>query len=392
MAHGLPALYEMPMREIDISQVDVLFADGSYPIEMLLYYRHGLASRSVHEAVKFLSWAFRPLFGEYTRGVIRFNGYSEQECITEECREGEFDAGATHENLYEKYRRSNPSSMKKLFHIKILHYKNGTVLIPKLNHLAGDGYSYFYFLSALAAVSRGHRIPFRKHLIRYLVMPHHTRTRLREFTFRDDVPQPLPDDRVYTIEIEKIAKQDVQTSIEEVTSRHDLRISSNDILSAMAVKKAVQVQSNSFGEQVRLSMPIDVRRVILEYGRKFCGNGIMLKAMTFETQKIVDSSVEDVAAAIRQSMPEVTRASFVDYLKELESTIAEKRFDRLKPFEPARGCLVTNISRLPLDKLDFGTGRPDLVFPLTIEQNSVAILSENDNFVLRFAFGQVPAV
>jgi NRPS condensation-like uncharacterized protein len=374
------------MPDIDISQVDVLFADGSYPIEMLLYYRNGLASRSVREALKFLSQAFWPLFGEYTRGVIRFDGYSEQECVAEERREGEFNSGATHASLYEKYRRSNPSSMKKLFHIKILHYTNGTVLIPKLNHLAGDGYSYFYFLSALAAVSRGRKVPFRKHLIRYLIRPHHGRTRPREFSFREDVPKPLPDDREYTIEFEKISKQDVQSSIAEVTSKHDLRISSNDILSAMALKKAVQVQSNSFGEQVRLSMPIDVRRVIPEYGRRYFGNGIMLKAMTLETLKVSDSPVEETAAAIRRSMPAVTRESFLEYLKELETLVADRRYESLRPFEPEFGCLVTNISRLPLDKLDFGTGRPDLVFPLTIEQNSVAILSENDNFVLRFAF------
>lgn len=374
------------MPDIDISQVDVLFAEGSYPIEMLLYYRNGLASPSVREALKFLSQAFWPLFGEYTRGVIRFDGYSEKECVAEERREGEFDSGATHARLYEKYRRSNPAGMKKLFHIKILHYTNGTVLIPKLNHLAGDGYSYFYFLSALAAVSRGRRIPFRNQLIRHLVRPHHGRTRLREFFFREDVPKPLPDDREYSIEFEKISKQDVQSSIADVTSRHDLRISSNDILSAMALKKAVQVQSNSFGEQVRLSMPIDVRRVIPEYGRRFFGNGIMLKAMTLETQKVSDSPVEETAAAIRRSMPAVTRKSFLEYLKELETLVADRRYESLRPFEPEFGCLVTNISRLPLDKLDFGTGRPDLVFPLTIEQNSVAILSENDNFVLRFAF------
>jgi hypothetical protein len=193
------------MPELDISQVDVLFADGSYPIEML-------------------------------------------------------------------------------------QYENGTVLIPKMNHLAGDGYSYFYFLSALAAVSRGRRIPFRKHLVRYLLKPHHGRTRLREFTFREDVPRPLPDDPVYTIEIEKIAKQDVQSSIEEVASKFDLRISANDVLSSMALKKTLKLQKELFGDQIELTMPIDVRRRVPEYGHKFFRNGIMLKTVTFETQKIVDSS------------------------------------------------------------------------------------------------------
>jgi len=272
------------MPEIDISQVDVLFADGSYPIEMMLYYRNGLASRSVRAALKTLSRAFWPLFGEYTRGIIHFERYSDEDCFAEERRAGEFDIGDTHANLYEDHRSANPPKMKKLFHVKILQYENGTVLIPKLNHLAGDGYSYFYFLSALAAVSRSIRIPLRKYLIRHFVKPHHGRTRLGEFMFREDLPQPLQDDRVFSIELEKVAKQDVQTSIEEVASKIDLRISSNDVLSAIAIKKAVKLQKKLFGDHVQLTIPIDVRRQIPEYGRKFFGNGIMLKTITFETQ------------------------------------------------------------------------------------------------------------
>ena len=376
------------MPEIDISQVDTLFADGSYPIEMLLYYRNGLAARGIRVALRSLSQAFWPLFGEYSRGIIRFEGYSEQDSFLEERVEEEFDTGATHTKLYESYRRANPAGMKKLFHVKILHYENGTVLIPKLNHLAGDGYSYFYFLSALAAVSRGGRIPFRKHLVRYLIKPHHGRTRPREFTFREDVPRPSPDDCVYSIELEKIAKQDVHSTVEDVASRLDMRISANDILSSMALKKTLKLQKELFGDQVQLTLPIDVRRRVPEYGRRFFGNGIMLKTLTFGVREITDASIEDTALTIRRSVPALTREDYLEYLKELEVLIEEGRYDRLTPFDPALGCLVTNITRLPLEKLDFGTGRPDLIFPLTIERNSVALLSDHENYLLRFAFSK----
>ena len=78
------------MPDLDISQVDLLFADGSYPIEMLLYYPHGLDSRNIREALKFLSPVFWPLFGEYVHGVISHAGYSEQNCFNEERHQGEF--------------------------------------------------------------------------------------------------------------------------------------------------------------------------------------------------------------------------------------------------------------------------------------------------------------
>jgi hypothetical protein len=73
-------------------------------------------------------------------------------------------------------------------------------------------------------------------------------------------------------------------------------------------------------------------------------------------------------------------------LAELENIISDGDVEKLKPFDPARGCLVTNLSKLPADKLDFGTGSPELIIPLTVEKNSTAILAKKENFVLRFAF------
>jgi len=54
--------------------------------------------------------------------------------------------------------------------------------------------------------------------------------------------------------------------------------------------------------------------------------------------------------------------------------------------DPRNGCLVTNLSKLPSDKLNFGAGCPELILPLTIEKNSIAILAKKENFILRFAY------
>jgi hypothetical protein len=36
--------------------------------------------------------------------------------------------------------------------------------------------------------------------------------------------------------------------------------------------------------------------------------------------------------------------------------------------------------------LNFGTGPPALIFPLTIEKNAAAILAKEENFILRYAY------
>src|SRR4030066_1632312 len=66
------------------------------------------------------------------------------------------------------------------------------------------------------------------------------------------------------------------------------------------------------------------------------------------------------------------------------------RWDKFRPYDPERGCLVTNLSRLPADKLDFGTGPPRLSIPLTIEKNGVGILARKEDYLLRLAYWVAP--
>ena len=85
-------------------------------------------------------------------------------------------------------------------------------------------------------------------------------------------------------------------------------------------------------------------------------------------------------------MPPISTLSYTDYFSQLEKIIDEGKGEKLRPFDPDSGYLVTNISRLPVDRLDFGTGPPDLIFPFTIEKNAAAILARDENFILRFAY------
>jgi hypothetical protein len=112
----------------------------------------------------------------------------------------------------------------------------------------------------------------------------------------------------------------------------------------------------------------------------------MFHTIRLKKEHIENSLTKEIAINIRKSMPSVSRDTYINYLTELEEMISEGKMEKLKPFDPRCGCLVTNISKLPSDKLDFGTGSPELNIPLTIEKNSTAILAKKENFVLRFAY------
>jgi hypothetical protein len=255
-----------------------------------------------------------------------------------------------------------------------------------MNHLAGDGYSYFLFLSVLAALSRPTMIPFKSSLMNFALKPHHRRTALRDFSFQGVALKPLAQDGKFTIECDEVLRQDVQSIIQEAASSAGLRISTNDVLSALAMKKLVEARPDFWAEDVRLTMPIDVRGKVKEYGRGFFGNGIMFHTVRFNKEQLENSPIREIAIEIRKSMPPLSKENYVDFLRRLEDFLSAGRLDEFRPYDPERGCLVTNLSKLPADKLDFGTGSPKLALPLTIEKNGAAILAKDENFMLRLAY------
>lgn len=326
------------------------------------------------------------MFGEYDGGIIHFDKYAEQDCFNEEVIEQEFDCEANHQTIYEKFCQINPAEMKRLFFLTVIQYRNGTVLIPKMNHLVGDGYSYFYFLSALAAMCQDSYVPFKKNLIKAFYSPHHQRTVLKKFQLEDIDLKPLQQQEKLSIEFEEISEAVVKNAIKDIASEFKQKVSTNDYLSAVIIKKSVEIQKAHFGNGFQLTIPIDVRRYVKAYGPKFFGNGIMFLMVDFKTKNIEKATFQELAIQIRESMPVVTTESYLKFLSSLEVMIAERQINKLRPYDPERGCLITNLSKLPANKLNFGTGDPDFIFPLTIEKNSAAILANEDKFMLRLVY------
>jgi hypothetical protein len=374
------------MRKVNISQVDVLFSNGIYPIEFLFYFKERPETGKIRRALRKLSSSFWPAFGEYKDGIVSFDRYVEDECYIEETVDRDFIIPETENERLDVFFQYTLPDPKRMFLIKATHFKNGTVLVPKMEHLAGDGYSYFYLLSALAALTRQTMLLSASSMKHLFFKPQHRRTILKDFSFQGTELKPLKQEGKFTIEYDEIPRQDVLAIIREFSDSMDIRISTNDVLTAMAVKKLEGVQKEFKGEIVELTIPIDVRRRLKEYGRRFFGNGIMLHKTGLRKEEVENLPPKEMALRIRKSMPFVSKQSYLDYLAHLEKLIEERKTEKLRPFDPASGCLVTNISRLPVDKLDFGTGAPALVFPLTVEKNAAAILADKKNFILRYAY------
>ena len=112
----------------------------------------------------------------------------------------------------------------------------------------------------------------------------------------------------------------------------------------------------------------------------------MFHETKFNRNDILKLDISKLALQIRQGMPELSTEFYKNYLHNLENIISEYKTDLLKPYDPETGCLVTNLTRLPAKRLNFGSGNPDLIFPLTIGKNAVSILSDEKNFILRLVY------
>lgn len=374
------------MKKINISQIDTVFVNGSYPIEFLFYYKYKINTITIRKALKRISSSFWPLFGKYNNGLIQSSKYSEDKFYCETVHNEDFTPSKDEMQIWKKYNLVNPKKMEGLLFLSILQFNNGTVIIPKMNHLVGDGYSYFYFMSVLASVSKSSYMPFKKYAIRLLASPQLNRTVLKAYHFNKTKTEEPFEHQNCTIKIEQVLKTNVKEEIKNIKTKYSVIVSTNDILSAIVFKKTFEKQNTQIDNQFTLSIPMDVRRQVKELGPKFFGNGIMFHHLNLNISELEKIDNSELALKLRKSIPSVNTERYVEYLSDLESKIERSSIHSLKPYDPEKGCLVTNLSRMPVQKLNFGSGNPALIFPLTIGRNSAAILADKDNFLLRLVY------
>ncbi|MFC1627680.1 acyltransferase [Gemmatimonadota bacterium] len=373
------------MKQLQISQTDVLFANGNHPIEFLLFFPEAPDTESIRKALRRLSPAWWPFFGSYEAGLICFDRYQEELCFDEESRDHDFTIPRSHTERFEVCQHYTQPGSARLFSLKIIRFRHGAIIIPRLSHLAGDGYSYFTFLAILAAMSRKSLIPLKAVFLNRLLKPHHNRTIMKKFRFSDEYLPSAPQHSDNRVECEEIPVREVASIVKGLRDPDVERISTNDVLSALVLKKIVGSHRESWGDLANLFIPIDVRHRIPEYGRRFIGNALQLHTASLESDMIVNTDIAGIARSIRASMPDISRESYLSYLSELEELIGNRHPDAYRPFDPERGCLVTNLTRMPTDRLDFGSGPPALLHPLTTGTHAAAIMKDEDRYVLQVA-------
>jgi len=267
---------------------------------------------------------------------------------------------------------------------------DGSVLAVSISHALVDGFSYFHFLSSWARACRGERflppdlsregIPSDLGNLGEPV----TSTTLLEHCglFIADRRNPHPDgtnreERIF------LSKDRLREMLEEAKhDRPDAIFSENDVVTAWLWKKFLpQWIQGSDDLDVYVTCPVDSRRIYKALSRRYFGCGLCFVSVSVRLGDLQQASLGELALHVNGAVHKVNN----DFASRSMRTLAQFRgqqglaaMDHVHLKHPAHGLIVTNLTRMPIQDLDFGAGAPaDFSFHSDVSGSAALLPAEN---------------
>jgi hypothetical protein len=279
---------------------------------------------------------------------------------------------------------------ERLMHAQLTQTPQGSVLGVSMSHALCDGFSFFLAMSKWAALTRGEQVeaPPTERLLRApeahvsaALSGLDERTLFEKTGLFWGEPRPavetLPrQERVY-LSSAALAElfADAQRSV-------DQKITKNDVLTAWLWRTyGAQLWSDADNPDVYMSCPVDVRRLLGEQNKNAFGCTINTATARATRRELLHLSLGQLATRIQQSVSRVFASDCrarVAPLEALRRVYGLRGPQGIHVRHPQRGMLVTNMSRLPLDQLDFGCGAPTTARLVAEFSGMAAVLPARD--------------
>lgn len=380
---------------IPLSSIDHIFTGvGSYPIEFIFCYREFLDEESMKSSLERILQFF-PVISSVLIST------SEDAYAFEESSEGLVFDVVRSEILFDKndnkYEYINPVETLEgnpLTKIRITHTPEGSVLGVSISHAIADGFSYFHFLSSWA----------RQYHEQSFLPPVHR----RDLLLPKDIPvskDPNPKTVLTHAGLflngkrEAIAKHDLnwesrlfdyevlKNLLSEAQTESDMRLSFNDIVTAQLAKEFLlkwEVRNGS--RNCYISCPVDFRRIMEDFPKTYFGNAVVLATTGLTYGELKSITVADLAIRIRTNVKSVNKNSIINSLETLTALRHQQKrriFEKVHVMHPIDGLLVTNLSRLPVQEIEFNCGPPVKFSILTQTVRGAVVLPHIDGLEVR---------
>ncbi len=267
--------------------------------------------------------------------------------------------------------------------ITLTHVAGGTVLAISISHIVADGFSCFYFLSQLSKAFSG----------QVLTPPDYDRSwyvnnsvAIKDSSSNEEMLDrtgfslakkriDIPRDQIIWENL-FISQEEIAALQDEANKGTDCQLSKNDAITAHLWKTFVP---KWHGTEVRpnFSLPFDARRFSDWVPNRYFGNGICLASGAFGGTCFLDASIGELALEVRKTVDKVNRnyvQNSYDFLYAFRRQQDLIEMEELHVADPDAGILVTNLSRVPLEEVDFGRGKPFQFFTATPSPGAAIVL------------------
>ncbi|UCC85203.1 MAG: hypothetical protein JSW46_09930 [Gemmatimonadota bacterium] len=386
------------MTSIPLTPIDHIFTGvGSYPIEFVFAYGDTIDPDRLLASLQEATRHFVPVRS-------RLAAVSEDTYALQESDEGVHfevsDSSAIVADPDARYSFLDPVNSvpgEPLTRIKLSQTPEGSVLGVSMSHAVGDGFSYFYFLSSWARLFHGGEViePFNG---RELLIPE-SRARANDVTpadvlsdsgiFWDERRRAIARDRIHWDRFH-LSREEQSELLAEAQPDADARLSFNDVISAHLWRTYIARWDGNEGEETTyVSCPVDFRRIIRGFPRTYFGNAVGLATRSLERRALRAAPLGRLASIIRSAVASVDETYMRNALGTLEAMRLQEGLTVLEEnhvIHPRSGILITNLSRLPVQEIEFDAGPPIAFDILTPAVRGAVVLPADDGVDIRVCY------
>jgi NRPS condensation-like uncharacterized protein len=384
------------MKIIPLSPIDHVFTGvASYPIGFVFTYKDTIDPARLRSSLNETLGQFRPLcsklikISEHSYGLQPADdGLSFEVTSSSET----FEDSKDFSNFLDSVHSMEGEPLTK---IKLTQTPRGSVLGVCISHAVADGFSYFHFLSSWSRVFQEKRILSPSHQ-RELLMPK-TSDHQKLITPDDILAQcgffwggkrhASSREQIHYEERLLLSKDTMSKLLAEAQKECEVPLFYNDVITAFLWKKYITEWNESGNNPTtHVSCPFDYRRVLRILPRTYFGNALCCATASIDYESLVRASLGKLALLIRKAVAQVKQDYVLGSLKTLESLRQQRGLavmEEIHVLHPQDGLVVTNISRLPVQNLEFGSGTPAGFQVLNSTQRAAAILPAQDGVDIR---------
>ena len=378
---------------IPLSPIDHIFTGiGSYPIEFVFVYNDFIDEDKLRGSLENTLTFFPP-----AASTLKME---DEKYVFEPQQPGYSLKIVDHDiNFDETKKREvflDPVSTKEgeiLTRIQLTNTPGGSVLGVSISHAIADGFSYFHFLSSWARVFNNLEIFPPSHernlLIKPVESPEHIGSKeILEYAglFYDRPRVEIKRDQLIWQTIH-LSSAELKSKLTEAQRDCESRLSFNDVIVATLWKKYMHEWSNTKDDHMTyISCPFDYRRLVKDFPKTYFGNAVALATTPLSYEKLMKSSLGELSMLVRKNIGQVNEAYIhagLNALSSLREKFGVDSFENVHVAHPENGLLVTNLSRLPVNQIEFGAGPPVKYEILTPANRGAVILPDTNGVQVR---------